>query len=125
MFSYPSNTNAARVKQQQCRGVGVSGAVRAVITIPPISFQSYRQGSYIQAAGKKKSCNVTGLSHRFNCSSKHLNYAKEPLFNAPHLNGTQVSHGTKSCTCPCPQHPHSDPSGSFLASPGELNLGSF
>lgn len=53
MFSYPSNTNAARVKQQQCRGVGVSGAVRAVITIPPISFQSYRQGSYIQAAGKK------------------------------------------------------------------------
>lgn len=106
MFSYPSNTNAARVKQQQCRGEGVSGAVRAVITIPPTSFQSYSQGSYIQAAGKKKSCNVTGLSHRFNCSSKHLNYAKEPLFNAPHLNGTQVSHGTKSCTCPCPQHPH-------------------
>lgn len=77
MFSYPSNTNAARVKQQQCRGEGVSGAVRAVITIPPTSFQSYSQGSYIQAAGKKKSCNVTGLSHRFNCSSKHLNYAKE------------------------------------------------
>lgn len=78
MFSYPSNTNGVRVKQQQCRRVGVSGAVRAVITIPPISFQSYSQGSYIQAAGKKKACNITGLSHRFNCSSKHLNYAKEP-----------------------------------------------